>query len=519
MLVREFSSKSHKTFELFIKARDLVAPATLNPICRLQLKVEDSKWVDLGSTEVVFMSKNPKWKQNIIIDHCFEKSSELQFSIYSGADFIGSIECTSNHLIARQPFISHIFRGTIKEITGTIVVKAEEVRDLESKINIGLVGHHLDAMDFGGKSDPYLIFYRLLQDDSWSECYRTEIIYKTLDPVWKPFEINLHQLCGSDPNRSIKIECFDWDRCSSDDFIGQVTVTLRELLRAGSQFALINHSKTSRKGYTNSGILEVTSSTITRNYSYMDYLQNGTSIKLIVAIDFTSSNGDHTDIHSLHYSNSSIQNEYQRAIEAVIKIIEIYDEDKKIAIFGFGGRPIWIRDISHCFSLTRSESNPYVVGHEKIIETYIKELPNIELEGPTYFRWILEMANDKAREKTDGSIYNVLLIITDGDIDDFPASRDLIVESSRLPMSVIIIGVGGECFSNMYRLDSDSGVLKDHNQREALRDCVQFVPFRQYMSSPESFESKILEEIPSQIESYMKLANIKPLLMKCPFSD
>mmetsp|Transcript_19760 Transcript_19760/g.19775 ORF Transcript_19760/g.19775 Transcript_19760/m.19775 type:complete len:113 (+) Transcript_19760:179-517(+) len=112
------------------------------------------------------MSKNPKWKQTIIIDHCFEKSSELEFSIYSGADFIGSIECASNHLIARQPFISHIFRGTIKEITGTIVVKAEEVRDLETKISIGLVGHHLDAMDFGGKSDPYLIFYRLLQDNS-----------------------------------------------------------------------------------------------------------------------------------------------------------------------------------------------------------------------------------------------------------------------------------------------------------------------------------------------------------------
>mmetsp|Transcript_23543 Transcript_23543/g.23291 ORF Transcript_23543/g.23291 Transcript_23543/m.23291 type:complete len:252 (+) Transcript_23543:812-1567(+) len=248
----------------------------------------------------------------------------------------------------------------------------------------------------------------------------------------------------------------------------------------------------------------------------MDYLQNGTSIKLMVAIDFTSSNGDSTDPHSLHYSNSSIQNEYQRAIEAVSKVLEVYDEEKQFAVYGFGGRPNWARDVSHCFALTRNDANPYVTGIEEIIDIYLKELPNIELAGPTYFRNVIEMAIAKAREKTDGSVYNVLLILTDGDIDDFPTTRSLMVEASRYPISIIIVGVGGECFSNMLRLDSDSASLKDRNQNEAVRDIVQFVPFRQFSNSHETFQWKILEEIPSQIESYMKLANIIPLMAECP---
>ncbi len=43
-----------------------------------------------------------------------------------------------------------------------------------------------------------------------------------------------------------------------------------------------------------------------------------------------------------------------------------------------------------------------------------------------------------------GNLYNILLIITDGEIHDMPSTKDLIVRASKMPLSVIIIGVGNE---------------------------------------------------------------------------
>ena len=51
--------------------------------------------------------------------------------------------------------------------------------------------------------------------------------------------------------------------------------------------------------------------------------------------------------------------------------------------------------------------------------------------------------------------YTVLLILTDGAITDSAATLDAIVQASYLPLSIIIIGVGGADFSQMNILDGD----------------------------------------------------------------
>ena len=51
--------------------------------------------------------------------------------------------------------------------------------------------------------------------------------------------------------------------------------------------------------------------------------------------------------------------------------------------------------------------------------------------------------------------YNIFLILTDGEIHDMDKTKELIVEASELPLSIIIIGVGNEKFKMMKALDSD----------------------------------------------------------------
>ena len=73
--------------------------------------------------------------------------------------------------------------------------------------------------------------------------------------------------------------------------------------------------------------------------------------------------------------------------------------------------------------------------------------------------------------------YQILLIITDGIINDMRETIAKIVAVSSLPCSIIIVGVGNADFSNMEQLDGDDGKLMDDYRNVASRDIVQFVRF------------------------------------------
>ena len=53
-----------------------------------------------------------------------------------------------------------------------------------------------------------------------------------------------------------------------------------------------------------------------------------------------------------------------------------------------------------------------------------------------------------------------MIILTDGEIHDISETTDLIIELSKCPVSIIIIGVGSENFEKMRFLDSDDKVLR-----------------------------------------------------------
>ena len=59
----------------------------------------------------------------------------------------------------------------------------------------------------------------------------------------------------------------------------------------------------------------------------------------------------------------------------------------------------------------------------------------------------------------DDQKYYILLIITDGVINDIEETIHQIVEASRTPLSIIIVGVGDNDFTEMERLDADDEPL------------------------------------------------------------
>ncbi|XP_033942084.1 copine Va [Pseudochaenichthys georgianus] len=124
----------------------------------------------------------------------------------------------------------------------------------------------------------------------------------------------------------------------------------------------------------------------------------------------------------------------------------------------------------------------------------------------------------------DGSQYFVLLIITDGVISDMAQTKEAIVNAAKLPMSIIIVGVGQAEFDAMVELDGDDIRISSRGKL-AERDIVQFVPFRDYMDrtgnhvlSMARLVKDVLAEIPDQLISYMKSRAIKPNPVPPPYS-
>jgi hypothetical protein len=132
------------------------------------------------------------------------------------------------------------------------------------------------------------------------------------------------------------------------------------------------------------------------------------------------------------------------------------------------------------------------------------------LSGPTLFSHFIESFNRLAGKGESESTYSILLVLTDGEIQDTEKTIDAIIKSSQLPASIIIIGIGeDQNFENMHLLDSDTGKLK-HGSQESARDVVQFVRFEKFNGNLTQLSSAVLQEVPKQFIAYTDLKGIKP---------
>ncbi|XP_041051459.1 copine-5b isoform X2 [Carcharodon carcharias] len=533
--------------EITVSCRNLLDKDTFSksdPLCVLYIQgIETIQWREFGRTEVIDNTLNPDFVRKFILDYFFEERQNLRFDLYdvdskspdlSKHDFLGQMFCTLGEIVGssgsrlEKPLMYTRFcqskqsrsSGIPGKKCGTIVLSAEELGNCRDVATMQFCANKLDKKDFFGKSDPFMVFYRSNEDGTFTICHKTEVVKNTLNPVWLQFCIPVRALCNGDYDRTIKVEVYDWDRDGSHDFIGEFTTSYRELARGQSQFnvyEVINpKKKIKKKKYVNSGTVTLLSFTVESEHTFLDYIKGGTQINFTVAIDFTASNGNPSQSTSLHYMNPYQMNAYAMALKAVGEIIQDYDSDKMFPALGFGAKLPPDGRVSHEFALNGNPDNPYCNGIEGILEAYHRSLKTVQLYGPTNFAPVINHVARYATAVQDGSQYFVLLIITDGVISDMAQTKEAIVNAAKLPMSIIIVGVGQAEFDAMVELDGDD-VRVSSRGKLAERDIVQFVPFRDYIDrtgnhvlSMARLAKDVLAEIPDQFISYMKTRSIKP---------
>ena len=252
-------------------------------------------------------------------------------------------------------------------------------------------------------------------------------------------------------------------------------------------------------------------SEITQNFTFLDFIKAGVRICMSIGIDFTGSNGHPLDDNTLHCLKGNKPNDYERAIRYCGDIVAYYDYDQLFPVYGFGAivNSSNSKEASMCFNIN-FQDNAEIYTINNVINTYHDCIKNEKLTfaGPTEFAPIIQAVISKI--DNDILNYYILMILTDGVIDDLQETIDCIVAASLLPLSIIIVGIGNADFKKMEILDGDEVPLVSSSGQKRMRDLVQFVPFSKYGNDEKKLASEVLAEIPKQMVEYYKFKNLKP---------
>jgi uncharacterized protein YegL len=534
---------------------------------KFENKQVSTNWVKIGSTETIKDNSNPEFAQSFVFDYYFECIQNLRVVIMDmdencnsmeENDYIGYAEMSIGDMITAAkdnvctfkiknevPPDMQLKKNTHSTKDSELTVFIEVLKDNNLYALMDICGKNLDKKDLLGKSDPYFVVSKRTVDGKWLKVYQSTMIRNTLNPEWPKVDIPLLQLNSGDDKRLLKWDVYDWDRDSDPDYIGGFEATFEEI-KAKKEFELINDEKKQKsdkkekekeekhknkekdekkkekddkKKYKNSGLFVFNRIDIKEDLSFSCFTLGGTEIAIDFAIDFTNSNGEPEEKTSLHYINPQFDplnfysmNDYQKAISAIGYVLEPYDTNKLMGVYGYGGCFNKSASPHFAYPLTNDPEKPNVLGTRGVLDIYTHALKDVKLYGPTNFAPMIEKIRDESKRNiSDASInghrillkYNILVFITDGSITDMEETINEIKISSRYPMSIIIVGVGNADFEQMKKLDGDDKTTE-------YRDIVQFVPLNKFISDPNKIAAETLAEVPFQLVSYARKNDVYP---------
>ncbi|VAI57553.1 unnamed protein product [Triticum turgidum subsp. durum] len=315
--------------EYFFKSNPIVVVYSSN----------DGALEEIGRTEVIVNSSSPSWNAKIILQYQFEVLQPLVFHIYDidpqfhevgekmlkleEQQFLGEAICNLSDVITKQNRLFTLKLGVSEHNLpnrskfGELTVHAEE--SAGSKALMEMVFHcsDLEIKDLLSKSDPFLLISRMSENGTPVPICKTEVRKNDLNPKWKPVIMSLQQV-GSKEN-PLMIECFNFSSNGKHDLVGKMVKSIAELenmYHSGNGENFFVPASNAHDCHSN----EVLKSQVyvekyleNSRHTFIDYISAGCQLNLMVAIDYTASNGNPRLPDSLHYIDPSGRpNAYQR---------------------------------------------------------------------------------------------------------------------------------------------------------------------------------------------------------------
>ena len=457
----------------------------------------------LNQTEECYGSKID-FSTTFIFNYFFEKEQGIRYEILQEKNIVSTMEIYVSSFMSNKDFriSKKIIDDSNKQYLGIIQLdlkvlpKKNKLRGLISEFSIIKFEYTQSDND-----ERFFIFKNFNDGEIWRPSYKSsEFFLNNKNFTFKNIKLQTHILCESE-NQNILIEIYK----TKDNFpSGYAVFSLNNLMNQILIYEniksekilgqiIINHKYHSKKRFT-------------------DYLKEGIDMNLNIAIDYTISNGKPNNKDSLHYADGDEPNDYEKAIYSCGKIVAYYDKDQIFPVYGFGGIPPGEEVSNNCFNINFTNS-PNIETIEEVITIYKNSLKYITFKGPTYFAPVISKVMEEIKKKTnefpEDNHYEILMILTDGIINDMEKTLELLVDCAELPLSIIIIGIGNANFKDMHKLDGDEIPLTDFKGRVTKRDLVQFVEYEKFKKKNvnEELSEEVLREIPRQVEEYYALTN------------
>ena len=443
------------------------------------------------NTEEKIPNNNELTFDNVFIcDYYFEREQKIQIIIYNEDSPPVTVMTTLAEIVASK----HSLFVKQFENKEKLIVRAEKLGTGKSYINIKI------NIKINDPSSDYLIKNKLIfilncknrkiySSESISDNGQFDQIKIPCSLLTPEYTVNI-----CDPN-------------NNDEIKGSYTKKLESIKNnqssGGLQLKIPISKKITLSIYDNSEFKD--------NLSFFDYISSGVRLNLSIGIDFTGSNGHPLDKDTLHCILSEEPNDYEKVIKSIGDILSNYNYKKLYAVYGFGAvlNSSPYAEASMCFNINFNE-NPEIFTINNVLKVYRGCLDKMTFSGPTFFSPIINRVIETIRIKENYLEYNILLLLTDGEIDDMEATIDALVEGSFLPLSVIIVGIGNADFSKMVALDGNDTPLMSSQKIKGLRDIVQFIQYNNYKNNEQKMTREILEEIPKQMIEYYTLNNFNP---------
>ena len=275
------------------------------------------------------------------------------------------------------------------------------------------------------------------------------------------------QLCNKKLNQKIRFGVYD----TRDLEVNRVIVSVNELLEE-NKFEGFDGSKLIFEGFE-----------LYDRPNFLEYLSANWQIRLAGAIDFSVANGNQNDEFCLHNLNES--NYYESTLRQISTVIEPYSQNKISHFYGFGAEindqdqtqsldntiaeRLADLDLVGGFPINLDTAQSESVGIDELVANYKNSLSKIQFKSETQLAPTLR-AIKKNINKQQQVYYAVVLMIA-GEISDMEETKELIVQLSHYPCSIIAIGLSDTGLEQFEQFNAP-GVFKDNNNNGCVRRMI-----------------------------------------------
>jgi hypothetical protein len=225
------------------------------------------------------------------------------------------------------------------------------------------------------------------------------------------------------------------------------------------------------------------------DFSILNYL-GYYPVYMALAIDFTASNGvqPETNSNSFHYLSGNGLNPYQKSMIGLRDAIYQWGHQHELRMYGFGGVKKTVFEMKDLKANAQERST---ATKEHMLKVYKKFAKKTEMGFDNDFtRIIIDVAKISERVLN----YYVLTILLDGDQFDYQHTYDVIKKTQRCGMSIVFVGIGGEPFKNLLRLQ---------------QECKN-VTFTRYVDNEQLIARNALYKLPAHMLAFFAIHKVVP---------